>query len=314
MSTRTLLAAAALAALLPLAAQADSGASALASTGVAGNGPGGSSSYSWNVWNPNGYYGHGQSSTSTGSATGTATTAYAQSHDNATDYAGVHDATSTASADLSTVTVAATVTNSGNAAGGGGAAGQPAAKIWDTLTFTSAGASADTTSTFGVTFTVHSDLSITPGNGNVPNGSYLDTVLALSKDARSNFYVNDAGELTVANDVYPSAWDGTWTSSGTANDKTFVFTGDISFQGPTFTTSFSESMQLYCYNGAQCSSSASFALGLPSYMTVTSESGAFPTGVPSPSAVPEPQNALLLLAGLGALGMAARRRASATRA
>ena len=205
MTSRTLLATAALAALLPLAAFADSGASALARTGVAGNGPGGGTRHDWNIEVPHGAYGYGQS---------------------------------------------------GKAAG----------------------------------------------------GSYINPTLYISREARNNFYVDYDGTLKVANDNYPTGWDdGVWTVSGSANDKTFVFTGSTRFQGASYTTKVDEAITMYCYNGAQCDSTASLALGLGTGITMTSESGAFLTAS-SPSAVPEPTNALLLLGGLGALALAARRR------
>jgi hypothetical protein len=313
MSSRTLLAAAALAALLPLSSWADSGASALARDGVAGNGASGGSSYSWNYYNPHGYSGNGQSGTSTGTATGTATTAYADSHDTGFDYAGSHTASSTSTANLATATVSGSEVNAGYDVRDGGEYGQPTSHIWDTLTFTAAGAAADTISTVDLTFTVHDDLTLSPGTTSAANESYIYSTLYIGHEARSNFYVGDSGQLAVTNDNYPSGWPvGTWTTTGSGADQTFTFNGQISFQGPTWTTPFDEQMEIYCYDGAQCDGSATLALGLPTSVTVSSESGAFLSAAPT-SAVPEPQNAMLLLAGLGALAMAVRRRAGRTR-
>ncbi len=313
MFTRTLFAAAALAAFLPISSWADSGAIALARDGVAGNGPGGGSSYSWNFYNPHGYSGNGQSGTSTGTATGTATTAYATSQDAGFDYAGSHTASSTAAANLATATVSGSEVNAGYDVRDGSEYGQPTSDIYDTLTFTAAGAAADTISTVDVTFTVQDDLTLTPGTTSAANESYIYATLYIGHEARSNFYVDDSGQLAVANDNYPTDWDGgTWTTAGSGADRTFTFNGQISFQGPTWTTPFDQELQIYCYSGAQCNGSATLALGLPTSVTVSSQSGAFLTA-PSPSAVPEPQNAMLLLAGLGALAMAARRRAARAR-
>jgi hypothetical protein len=308
MTSRTLLATAALAALLPLGAFADSGASALARTGVAGNGAGGGTYYSWNIQVPHGAYGGGQSATSVFSASGTATTATATSADHGEDAAGAHSATSLATSNLGTGTVSASETNSGNDIGGRSSYGQPTSEIWDVLTFNVAGATASTTSTFDVTFTVHSNLALLPGDPTPAAGSYINPTLFIGREARNNFYVGSDGGLLVANDNYPTNWDdGVWTTTGSGSDKTFTFTGSISFQGASYTTKMDEALTMYCYDGAECSSTASVAVGLGANMTMSSESGAFLTAG-SPSAVPEPANALLLLGGLGALALVARRR------
>jgi hypothetical protein len=252
MTSRTLLATAALAALLPVSSWADSGASALARSGVAGNGPGGYSHSSWNVENPHGAYGYGQSGTSVFSASGTATTAMATTTDHGADYSGLHDATSLATSNLATGTVSASETNSGYDVRDGDEAGQPTAQIWDVLTFNVAGATAATTSTFDVTFTVHSNLTLSPDNGTAAGGSYINPTLYIGKEARNDFYVGYDGKLVVANDNYPTNWDdGAWTVSGSANDKTFVFTGSISFQGASYTTKIDEALTMYCYDAVR---------------------------------------------------------------
>ena len=195
-----------------------------------------------------------------------------------------------------------------------GGEAHPYAQIYDNLTFTAAGATASTISTFDITFTVDSALLIAPGTTQADGSGYAFTTFAMyGVDARANVYFdNSTGAIDVVPDTYPSAVPNTWVVTG-GTDKTLVFTAQVSFQGPTWTTPFTEATEQQCYNGIQCSSDAHIAFGLPSSVTMTSESGAFLTAG-SPSAVPEPQNALLLLAGLGALGMAARRRARAARA
>jgi MYXO-CTERM domain-containing protein len=315
MTARTLLATAALAALVPFAAFADNGAYALARTGVAGSGPGGGSRYSWNYDVANGYSGQAQSPMASGSASGSPGYATAGSHDHGSDYTGEHDATSVASASLATGTVSASETNSGYDARDGFEYGQPTATIWDQLTFNVAGATAATTSTFDVTFTIHSNLDLLPGSGVAAGGSYVYPTLYVGREARNDFYADYSGSLQVANDNYPTTWDGgVWTTTGSGGDRTFTFTGAISFQGATWSTKMQEALEIYCYNGAECSSSASVAFSLPTSMTMTSESGLFLTaGTPTPSAVPEPQNALLMLGGLAALTATARRRARAAR-
>ena len=304
MSSRTLLATAALAALLPLAAHADSGVSIQARSSAAGNGAGGESVYSWN------YYTDGvsispQSATSTGSVVGSATSATATARDTGLTAAGATMGTSTISGDLATASMSASVANAGFVQAYGDVGGHPFGAINDVLTFTAAGAGADTVSTIGVTFTVQDTLS---GASTHSIGSYLYNTFAIGKDAESRVGVNPDGSIYVTPDVYPSAWDGTWAVTGTGDNHTLTFTGELTFQGASWTAPFREYTDLYCWDDVQCATHSSVAFDLSPGVTMTSQSGVFLTAG-SPSAVPEPQNGMLLLAGLGMLGMAARRRA-----
>jgi hypothetical protein len=293
--------AAAAMALMPVAAHADFGASARAADGASGTGPGGSLA-AWNYYGPGAVFNRSDNQ-SVVAASGDATSAKASTSDS-----GINHSSTSAYADLASGSVHATQENSGTTQYG--AQGSASALWHDTLTFTAAGASADTVTTVHVDFVVDGAM-YSPTGGDSSFGDMATSLSIGGYDARAIVSYRPGDAFAVAApDTYPSAWGGVWTVSGDVA-KTLSFSGDITFLGASALLPIAMDMELDCAYGMMCdyADTGKVSFVLPSNVSYTSESGVFlsDAGIPV-AAVPEPETWALMLAGFATVGGFARRR------
>ena len=182
------------------------------------------------------------------------------------------------------------------------------AALWDTLHFTVLGASASTTTTIGVSFSI--DGRMDSAAGTTSNGELFGALIFGGHDARFDL-VNNAstGHTTQSNglDTYPFGFDnGVWTAN--ADFTVVTFSGTYTLTGATQDVFAKLNATLNCnaspFGSAQCDygNTLGLTLQLPGNVSFTSDSGVFL------SAVPEPAPSALLLAGLAVMGGIVRRR------
>lgn len=174
------------------------------------------------------------------------------------------------------------------------------AHIFDTLTFDAAGATSSTVSDIGVHFTV---AGTDWGSwDSLPNDLWLDEGLQLGTGT-----IEYAWNLS---NPPTTKIDSGWVSSQVRADNTasLTFDGIYEFHGPSATVPFSMGLYTATGNvgqgelGGSDGRTASVTLSLPSGVTYTSASGAFPGSVPEPAAW------MMIMGGLGLIGIRRTRK------
>jgi hypothetical protein len=178
------------------------------------------------------------------------------------------------------------------------------AQLDDLLTFSVAGASSNTVTDIGVTFTVDGD--VTPGTQDAGGGVLSNYGLTFGDGGIR--YVYDTGDPSNPNSI---PVDDGWVSSTITSETpdSFIFSGVYALTGATDQLSIQMLLGLTCTGDASCdvSHTGAVSFDLPSDVTFTSASGVFLTE-PMTTATPEPSYAAV--AGIGLLGLIvfARRR------
>jgi len=222
-----------------------------------------------------------------------------------------------AAASLADGTLRASVAN--NASNGGYVNGSAYAGMHDIVTFTVAGATADTRTRVNFQFEVdgqvwdngQTTIYGQRGSGRLGVGLWLDVLSSFGRGSVDHELIATAGWTANSADpvvetpglqTAPLA-GGSWVQMGTSH---MLLQGWFDIVGGSLTLNPSIQLDTDCDIGLQCDygHTARFSLvGLPSSVSYTSASGVFLT-----SAVPEPATGLLWAAGLGAVGMLSRRR------
>jgi hypothetical protein len=219
------------------------------------------------------------------------------------------------SADLSTASVhldASSAVGNGTEAGGSSVSEQ--GKYSDTLHYTVAGAGPATVTPIQFTFSIDGSMQgsgpfaagelngqVNYGNGGPPIGG----------DARFDLKLNsDTGFQTAIGylDTYPSAAPGIWTHNAALTQFTYTDTFDVTGASGSFAIDLNTF--LLCEHGVVCDygDTLQAALNPPSNVTLTSDSGVFPTGSPSPTPAPEPGTLGLLAFGMAGVAFCRRWR------
>jgi hypothetical protein len=197
--------------------------------------------------------------------------------------------------------------NSGQNGGSGEGWGQ----FNDVLHFNIAGASANTVSYVGVSYTV--DGTISPGGVGDANGS-IDNLFQFGTGVMDD--IVHSGPNTYTPFIYSTNVNQGWASSGfsTNTPGLMVFNATYALVGPEADVYVAGTLDVACGLGTTCdySHTAQFALtSLPGNVTFTSDSGVFLTA--PLSGVPEPSSVLFLTAALFGLVIVERKRRAATR-
>jgi len=189
----------------------------------------------------------------------------------------------------------------------------------DTLHYTVAGANPTTVTPIPFTFTIDGSMS---GAGpfdsaQLPSGQLVGQVNygnggpPIGGDARFNLLWNSStGYQTAIGylDTYPSNAPGIWTHDAALTQFTYTDTFDLTGASGNFPISLST--QLVCEYGVTCNygNTLQVALNPPSDVTLTSDSGVFPTQTPSPTPTPEPGSLGLLAFSIAGIALYRRRR------
>jgi hypothetical protein len=195
------------------------------------------------------------------------------------------------SADLSRASVHLAASSAvGNGTEVGGSLVAEYGNYSDTLHYTVAGAGPTTVTPIGFTFTIDGSMS---GAGPFASGQLQGEVQYAASDAR--FYLlldSDTGYQTAIGylDTYPSDAPGNWTHNAALTQFTYTDTLDVTGASGSFPMLLDT--QLNCQYGVVCDygDTLQVALNLPSDVTLTSDSGVFPTGTPYRDAVTDPSS------------------------
>lgn len=192
------------------------------------------------------------------------------------------------------------------------------ASLTDMLHFTVAGAVGSTVTAVGITFTLEGAMHQTGtsidgnSNGEIYGGLHFGR-----SDARFDLRNYGAGYGTSSTggqtaviylDTYPSGYPGTWTTNADHTVNTFTETYNILGAAADIYVDLYATLQ--CADGMSCDygNTAKFALNLAPGTSFSSDSGVFLKGSGAVGGVPEPASWALMLAGLGVIGAALRRR------
>jgi hypothetical protein len=235
--------------------------------------------------------------------TGTATAAIAGISGGAAPGSG------SVSADLSTASVHLDASSDvGNGTEAGGSAVGEYGNYSDTLHYTVGGAGPTTVTPIGFSFTIDGSMK---GSGPFASGQLQGEVQYAASDAR--FYLlldSTTGYQTAIGylDTYPSNAPGTWTHNAALTQFTYTDTLDVTGASGSFPILLDT--QLNCQYGVVCDygDTLQVALNPPNDVTLTSDSGVFPTGTPSPTPTPEPGTLGLLAFGMAGIAFCRRWR------
>jgi PEP-CTERM motif len=163
----------------------------------------------------------------------------------------------------------------------------------------SAGAGPTTVTPIGFTFTIDGSMQ---GSGPFAAGELNGEVQYAARDARFDLKLNaDTGYQTAIGylDTYPSGAPGIWTYNAALTQFTYTDTFDVTGASGSFGISLDTF--LLCEFGVVCDygDTLGVALNVPSDVTLTSDSGVFPTGAPTPA--PEPGTLGLLAFGIAGI-------------
>jgi len=183
------------------------------------------------------------------------------------------------------------------------------ATLADTLHFTVPGAAADTRTAINLVLTVEGSFTnpFTEGDGGASGeifGGLNFGHSAARFDLKSNLstgYVTTVGYL----DTYPSGAPGVWTSNAGLTRNVYTETYFLTGASGDIAVALSANMPCQAYV-CNFENTAKIALGLPTGVTFTSDSGVFLAG--TAGGVPEPAAWVMMLAGFGIVGTAVRRR------
>jgi PEP-CTERM motif len=223
----------------------------------------------------------------------------------------------TAEADLSKGTVKAF----GAAPSGGGYSQSDAsAFIYDVLTFSIAGAAADTVTRINFTAVFDGlvgDTGTRDRFNNIPFG-FVDGTVIVGENFFSNPFAahgevlaSAANGFTPTTNLYTRNREGYGSWNASSNVNRMQFDGYVDLVGSQASQFFGIGLNLSCQSGALCDFSHTGAFSfsnLPSNVSFTSASGIFLSALNNPGGVPEPATWGLMIAGFGLTGAAMRRR------
>lgn len=225
---------------------------------------------------------------------------------------GTVPASGSVSADLSTASVHLAASSADGSPLSQGSSVSESGNYSDTLHYTVAGAGSTTVTPVGFTFTIDGSMSgagpyaagaleaqVDYGNGGPPIGG--DARIALALNSSTGYQTS-----IVYLDTYPSGAPGIWTYNAALTEFTYTDTFDLTGASGSFGISLDT--QLLCEYGVVCDygDTLQVALNPPSDVTLTSDSGVFPTQTPTPA--PEPGTLGLLAFGMAGVAFCRRWR------
>lgn len=188
--------------------------------------------------------------------------------------------------------------------GQNGGSGIAFAQFNDGLHFTIAGASANTVSLIGISYTLDGSILGTSG------GASIDNILQFgSATLRDDIAALFPSQPPSIKNTQTAGWEAFSFTSNTPG--LIIFDGTYALVGPEVDLGIAATLSLGCQLGADCdyTNTGQFKIkSLPSNVTFTSDSGVFLTG--ASSTTPEPGSLVLLGAGLTAVLLLRKRVAS----
>jgi hypothetical protein len=175
----------------------------------------------------------------------------------------------------------------------------------DTLHYSAGGAGPNTVTPIGFSFSIDGSMQ---GAGPFASGGLVGQVDYDSRDARFNIvFDSSTGQAAIGYlDTYPSDAPGTWTYNAALTQFTYTDTFDVTGASGSFPILLDS--QLICEYGVVCDYGDTLQVGLnaPGDVTLTSDSGVFPTQAPTPT--PEPGTVGLLAFGMAGFAFCRRWR------
>jgi len=201
---------------------------------------------------------------------------------------GTVPASGSVSADLSTASVHLAASSADGSPASQGSSVSEYGNYSDTLHYAVGGAGPTTVTPIGFSFSIDGSMQ---GSGPFASGSLNGEVQYGARDARFDLVLNsDTGFQTAIGelDTFPSGAPGIWTHNAALTQFTYTDTFDVTGASGSFPILLDS--QLICEYGVVCDygDTLQMALNPPSDVTLTSDSGVFPTGTPSPTPTPEP--------------------------
>jgi len=225
-------------------------------------------------------------------------------------------ANASVSADLSTASVhlsASTIANTSGSLAAGSSVSE-SGNYSDTLHFTVAGAGPTTSTRIGFSFTIDGSMGV-PGpvaRDQLTAGELNGAIIFGPREAQFDLALNSStGYQTAINFLLadPNGM-GTWTHS--ADLTQFTYTDSFDITGASESLGILLDSFLLCEYGVVCDygDTLQVALNYPSNVTLTSDSGVFPTQ--TPTAAPEPGTLGLLAFGMAGVAVSRRWRTKMT--
>jgi hypothetical protein len=220
---------------------------------------------------------------------------------------GTLPASGSVAADLSTASVHLSASSTNGAPASEGSVAAENGNYSDTLHFTVGGAGPTTSTPVGFTFTIDGTML---GSGPFASGELMGQVDVGPREAQFDLVLNSStNDQTAIGYLRPDPNGmGIWTHNAALTQ--FTYTDSFDITGPSESFGILLGSQLICEYGVSCDygDTLQAALTYPSNVTLTSDSGVFPTETPSPTPAPEPGTLGLLAFGMAGVAVSRRWR------